>query len=355
MEVSELFEGAIQLLQKMISTPSFSREEDKTADILQDYLRGHGISTERSKNNVWASSQNHRSDVPVILLNSHHDTVKPSGDWEQDPFTPFLQDDKLIGLGSNDAGGSVVALVATFLYLNSLPKLPYKLILAISAEEEVSGKNGVKSILSQLGPIDLGVVGEPTTMQMAIAEKGLIVLDCIARGKAGHAARDEGINALYLAIKDIDWFRSHKFDRSSELLGYSKMSVTQISGGQQHNMVPDECRFVVDIRTNERYSNDEVLQIVQSNIDSEISPRSYHLNSSAIPIDHPVVVKGNDLGLQSYGSPTLSDQAMMDFWTLKIGPGHSSRSHTAGEFIYVSEIEHGIQTYIELLQDLQLD
>jgi len=353
-EMDLLTEKAFDFLKKLIATPSFSREEHATASLIEEFLGDHEIVSHRQGNNVWAKSSNHKPGVPLVLLNSHHDTVKPSRDWKGDPFDPTLGKGKLTGLGSNDAGASVVSLLASFAYLQNLPELPFKLIVAITAEEEISGKNGVKSILPELGEIDLGIVGEPTGMQMAIAEKGLIVLDCQAYGKAGHAARKEGENALYKALKDIDWFRTYVFEKPSDLLGETIMTVTQIEAGQQHNVVPDECRFVVDIRTNEKYNNEEVIELIKDHIQSEVTPRSYHLNSSSIELDHPIVRKGINSGLTYYGSPTLSDQSMMNFDTIKIGPGKSERSHTAGEFIHYHEIERGIQTYIELLTDLKL-
>lgn len=353
MTLDQITDDCITLLQRMIAIPSFSREENQTADLLISFFEKYQCQPKRLKNNVWCESSNHPQKAPVILLNSHHDTVQYGEGWLTDPHTPTLNGDKLIGLGSNDAGASVVSLIATFIYLNQLPSLPYKIIIAISAEEEVSGKDGIRLLLPELGKIDLGIVGEPTQMRGAIAEKGLIVLDCIAHGKTGHAAREEGENALYKALKDIQFFQNHPFQLESPILGKTKMTVTQIEAGSQHNVVPDRCRFVVDIRTNELYQNTEVIEEIKNHIQSEITPRSYHLNSSRIDTNHPLVEKLVKMGRETYGSPTLSDQASMKFQTIKLGPGMSARSHTPNEFIYLSEIREGIQLYVQLLKDFQ--
>lgn len=349
-----LVEDAIVLLQNLIYTPSFSKEERNSALLIRHFLESKGITVHQKAYNIWAEADNHIANAPVLLLNSHHDTVKPSEGWFTDPFKPLIKEGKLFGLGSNDAGASAVSLLATFLYLSKLPQLPYKLIVAISAEEEISGQNGISSILEELGPIDLAIVGEPTGMEMAIAEKGLMVLDCTAHGKAGHAARNEGENAIYRALADLEWFQNYQFDKVSPVLGPVKMTVTQINAGSQHNVVPDKCSYVVDIRSNECYSNQEILDIIKENVSSEVMARSTRLNASGIALDHAVVKKGLELGLGHYGSPTLSDQALMGFPTLKIGPGQSSRSHTANEYILLSEIEEGIKTYIRLLEGLDL-
>jgi len=353
-DIDLLVEDAVILLQNLIHTPSFSKEEKNTALLLRHFLESKGVEVHQNGNNIWAVAENHREGAPVILLNSHHDTVKPANGWETDPFKPTIQDGKLIGLGSNDAGASAVSLLAAFLYLRKLPQLPFKLIVAITAEEEISGQNGISSILDELGAIDLGVVGEPTGMQMAIAEKGLMVLDCVAHGKAGHAARDEGENAIYKAMSDLKWFREYAFEKVSPVLGPVKMTVTQINAGSQHNVVPDRCNYVVDIRSNECYSNQEILEIVQQNVQAEATARSTRLNASGIALEHPIVKKGLALDLGYYGSPTLSDQALMGFTTLKIGPGQSSRSHTPNEYIMLDEIEEGIRIYIELLEGLEI-
>jgi acetylornithine deacetylase len=348
--INALVDKAVTLLIDLIKTPSFSREEAKTASILQGFLSAHGVIAQRQGNNVWAYSEQVDVAKPTILLNSHHDTVKPGEGWNHSPFGAIIEGDKLIGLGSNDAGASAVSLLAAFVHFYKKPTA-FNLICAITAEEEISGANGIRSLLPELGKIDLAIVGEPTGMNLAIAEKGLIVLDGTAHGKTGHAARDEGENALYMAIDDIQWLRSYQFPKVSELLGPVKTTVTQISAGQQHNVVPDQCQFVVDVRTNELYQNQEIVDFLRANMRSELVPRSTHLNSSSIPENHPLVRKGLQMGKQVYGSPTLSDQSMMPFDTLKMGPGESARSHTPDEYILLSEIRAGIHDYIELLTD----
>jgi acetylornithine deacetylase len=344
---------AISLLKKLIATKSFSREEDKTADIIEAFFKEKNISTERKGNNIWAKNAFYTEGLPVVLLNSHHDTVKPVTGWTRDPFSPDIENGILYGLGSNDAGGPLVALIATFCHFYD-KKLPFNIILAATAEEEISGANGIASILPELPPIAVGIVGEPTMMQMAVAEKGLMVVDGIAHGKAGHAARNEGVNAIYNALEDIETIKNFKFDKTSDFLGDIKMTVTQIQAGTQHNVVPDTCKFVIDIRSNECYSNAEIFEIIQKEVKSELKPRSFRLNSSRIALTHPLVLRGMGLGLSYYGSPTLSDQALMPFETLKIGPGDSARSHTANEYIGVKEIEEGIEVYKKLLESLYI-
>lgn len=345
---------AIHLLQQLIATPSLSRDEDQTATLIYNFLQAEGAAPQRKFNNVWASSA--ISDkLPTILLNSHHDTIKPSSSWTLDPFQPLEKDGKLYGLGSNDAGGALVSLIATFLVLKNDPTRPYNLILAATAEEEVSGKNGIECILPDLGKLDLAIVGEPTQMQMAVAEKGLMVLDCKALGISGHAARNEGVNAIYKALPDIEWFRTFQFDLKSELLGPVKMSVTQINAGSQHNVVPDACSYVVDVRTNECYRNEEALQVIKNYVkNSEVVPRSTRINSSFIPLEHPFVQRGLSLGLNYYGSPTTSDQTLIPCTSIKIGPGDSARSHTADEYIFIDEVEKGIEIYLKLLSGLKI-
>jgi len=352
--MNNYFEEAIHLLKKLISIPSLSREEDKTASVLFDFLNSYNLSPKRNGNNVWVKS--YLSDtLPTILLNSHHDTVKPASSWTLDPFTPLEKDEKLYGIGSNDAGASLVSLLMAYLQLESLADRPYNLIYTATAEEEVSGKGGIESILGELGPIELAIVGEPTKMQMAVAEKGLMVLDCKTAGVSGHAARNEGINAIYKAMEDIEWFSTFQFPNKSELLGPVKMSVTIINAGSQHNVVPDNCSYVVDVRTNEYYKNEEALLIIKEHIkNSEAIPRSTRINSSNISLEHPLVKRGLELGLSYYGSPTTSDQALIPCTSLKIGPGDSARSHTADEFIYLEEIEKGIEIYVKLLKNLSL-
>lgn len=344
---------ALTLLQTLIRIPSISREEEQAADFLQNYIEETGIMTGRSGNNIWCISPMFDTRKPTLLLNSHIDTVKPVNGWRKHPFTPKSENGKLYGLGSNDAGASVVSLFQAYRYLSSTEQ-NYNLIFLASCEEEVSGKNGIESVLPQLPPIALGIVGEPTEMQPAIAEKGLMVLDVTAHGKAGHAARNEGDNAIYKVMKDIEWFRTYRFPEESSLLGPVKMSVTQINAGTQHNVIPDLCTFVVDIRSNEFYSNEELFQAITQQICSEAKARSFRLNSSRIDIHHPFVQRAISLGKVPFGSPTLSDQALMKFPSVKIGPGKSSRSHTADEYILVSEIEDAIATYIQLLDGLRI-
>ena len=344
---------AITLLSSLISIPSISREEEKVADFLQNYIEENGIMTGRSGNNIWCISPMFDIKKPTILLNSHIDTVKPVNGWRKHPFTAKMEDGKLYGLGSNDAGASVVSLFQVYRHLSATQQA-YNLIFLASCEEEVSGKNGIESVLPQLPPITLGIVGEPTEMHPAIAEKGLMVLDVQAHGKAGHAARDEGDNAIYKALDDIQWFRTHRFPKESSLLGPVKMSVTQVNAGTQHNVIPDLCSFVVDIRSNECYSNEELYQEICSHIQSEAKARSFRLNSSRIDLEHPFVQRAIRLGRTPFGSPTLSDQALMKFPSVKMGPGKSSRSHTADEFIMISEIEEAISMYIKILDGLIL-
>jgi acetylornithine deacetylase len=352
--IQEYTEKAVQLLHQLIGTPSFSREEEGTAAILYAVLQDRDVDVQQSGYNVWARNQHWQEGKPVILLNSHHDTVKPAKGYTLDPFVPQIEGDKLFGLGSNDAGGPLVSLIFTFLHFYERQDLPFNLILAATAEEEISGPNGIASLLPQLGPINLGIIGEPTKMQLAIAEKGLMVIDGEAIGRSGHAARNEGLNALYIALDDIQWLRNYSFPKVSPFLGPVKATVTQIQAGSQHNVVPDRCDFVIDVRTNELYSNEEAFIILQSNTKSILKARSFRLNSSSLPEDHPIVQKGKSMGLTTFGSPTLSDQALMSFPTLKIGPGDSARSHTADEYIRISEIAEGIRLYIELLEGLNI-
>jgi len=344
----------IDLLKTLIATPSPSREEEKAAGVIRAYLHSRGIAFHTKGNNTWCINAGFDPRKPVILLNSHIDTVRPVRGWTYDPFAATAEGDKITGLGSNDAGGSVVSLMALFLHFYLRDKLPYNLIYSATAEEEISGDNGIASILPELPPISFALVGEPTGMEMAIAEKGLMVLDCIAQGKAGHAARDTGVNALYKAIDDIQKLRNFRFEKTSALLGPVKISVTQIQAGTQHNVVPDRCSFVADVRTNEHYSNKEVFDIIRGIITSEISARSFRLNSSGISPDHPVAMKAVREGIRLSGSPTTSDQAVIPCPSVKMGPGNSNRSHTADEYIMVSEILEGIKTYIRLFEDLYL-
>lgn len=353
MSVDEKYYDAVDLLKAMIQIPSFSHEEDAVATMLENYIRKNGHSPHRKGNNVWILSPNFSDSKPTILLNSHIDTVKPVSAWTRNPFEAIEEDGKLYGLGSNDAGASLVSLLHAFFLLTEKPQR-YNLVFLASCEEEVSGKGGVEFALPELPKPTFGIVGEPTGMHPAIAEKGLMVLDCIAHGKSGHAARNEGDNAIYKAMKDIEWFRTFEFPKVSETLGPIKMSVTMINSGTQHNVVPDRCEFVVDIRSTDTYSNQELFEIIDSHTESEIKARSFRLNSSGISLDSPFVQRAIMVGKEPYGSPTLSDQALMNFPTVKIGPGESSRSHTADEYIELDEIREAIELYYKLLDGLKI-
>ncbi len=347
-----LFQDSLDLLCKLISIPSFSREEENTASAIELFLKEKGIETHRKLNNVWAFNKHYNASKPTILLNSHHDTVKPNAGYTRDPFSADLEDGKLYGLGSNDAGGCLVSLIAAFRYFYDKKGLKYNFCLAATAEEEISGRNGIELIIPELGPLDFAIVGEPTLMDLAVAERGLMVLDCVAHGKAGHAAREEGENAIYKAIKDIEWFRTYEFAKKSALFGPIKMSVTVIEAGSQHNVVPAICKFTVDVRVTDAYRNEEVLKIISNHISSDVTPRSTRLKPSSIPLDHPIVKAGIAMGRNTYGSPTTSDQALLDIDSLKIGPGNSARSHMADEFVYVDEIKEGIELYIKLISEI---
>ncbi len=367
----QLYIDAVELLKKLISTPSFSKEEDKTADIIEAFLQHRHIKTNRVLNNVWATNKYFNPVKLTILLNSHHDTVKPNPQYTKDLFTPVIEDGKLYGLGSNDAGGCLVSLIAAFLHFHQQKNLTHNLVLTATAEEEISGRNGIEALLKDeefqqvtesltkppFSPKGLlwrgggAIVGEPTLMNLAIAEKGLLVLDCIAHGKAGHAAREEGENAIYKAIKDIEWFKNYRFPKVSEWLGPVKMSVTSIqTENRAHNMVPSQCSFIVDVRVTDEYTHEEVLATIQQNVVSEVKPRSMRMRSTRIDTDHPIVKAGIEIGKKIYGSPTSSDKALIPFPALKCGPGDSARSHTADEFIYLAEIEKGIEDYIKMLE-----
>ena len=346
------FMDTVELLMNMIRIPSVSREEKDAADYMERWMKGNGFEARRLGNNLWMES-GPADGRPTILLNAHIDTVKPASGYTRDPFTPEIEDGCLYGLGSNDDGGSLIALLETYSRLIQKEQ-PYRLIFSATAEEEVSGKGGLDLILPELGRIDFGVMGEPTGMRMAVAERGLMVLDCTAYGKSGHAARNEGVNAIYKAIEDIQWFKSHSFDRVSDFLGAVKMSVTQINAGNQHNVVPDKCMFVVDVRPNGMYTNPELLELIKSSVSCEVKERSTRIGSSHLPMDHPAVVRGLSLGLELFGSPTTSNQALCHFPTLKIGPGDSARSHSADEYIRLDEIANGIETYVALLDGLRL-
>lgn len=348
----ELYQGSLDLLKKLIATPSFSKEENRAAEIIQEFFASHQVLSHRKGNNVWAINRYFDALKPTLLLNSHHDTVKPNPAYIRNPFDPSVENGKLFGLGSNDAGGPLVSLIATFLYFYEQKNSKYNVIIAATAEEEISGHNGIESIWSDLPKIDCAIVGEPTLTDIAVAEKGLLVLDCVAKGKAGHAAREEGVNAIYEALKDIEWFHSFEFPKISPTLGKVKMSVTVINAGQAHNQVPPECKFTVDIRVTDSYTLEEVLDVVKQNVKSEVTPRSLRLRPSGIPETHPLILSAKKLGRKLYGSPTTSDQALIPVSSIKMGPGDSARSHSADEFIYLDEIRQGIESYIRLIEGL---
>jgi acetylornithine deacetylase len=349
-DINQLTDKAIALLKQLIATPSFSKEENETAEIICNFFSELGAEYARIGNNVYAKNKHYDPSKKSVLLNSHHDTVKPNAKYTKDPFAPIVEDGKLFGLGSNDAGGCLVSLVATFLYYYDRADLNHNVVFAASAEEEISGVNGIELVLPYLGKIDFGIVGEPTKMEMAVAERGLMVIDCIAHGRAGHAARNEGENALYIALDDITWIRNSKFEKVSPLLGESRMTVTIIgTENQQHNVVPPQCKFVIDVRVNELYTFEEMLNLLKDNIKSQFKPRTTRMKPTSIALDHPLVKAGTALGRGYYGSPTTSDKALMPFPALKMGPGDSARSHTADEFIYIDEIKQGIDMYIQLL------
>lgn len=348
--VETLSSEALSLLKQLIETQSFSKEEDGTALLLEAFFVKNDIPFERKKNNLWAFNKYFEASKPTLLLNSHHDTVKPNKSWTRDPYEAKVEDGKLFGLGSNDAGGCLVSLLATFAYFYERRDLTYNIAMAATAEEEISGKEGLEIVVPELPEIAFAIVGEPTEMHLAVAEKGLLVLDCIARGKSGHAAREEGDNAIYKALDDINWIRSYQFPKVSSTLGPVKMSVTIIGAGTQHNVVPDVCNFTIDVRATDQYTLEEIIEIIQSHLQSEVHARSIRLRPSSISMDHAIVKAGLALGRNTYGSPTTSDQALLDCPSLKMGPGHSGRSHSADEFIYVHEIEAGIKQYITMLE-----
>ena len=344
---------AIALLKVLVATPSTSRNENGAADVMQQRMESYGLMTHRVKNNVWTICPDYDASRPTILLNAHIDTVKAVSSWTRDPFQPAVEDGKLYGLGSNDCGGGLCSLLQTFRFLTSKPQ-SYNLIYLASAEEEVSGKDGISLALPELPKIDVAIVGEPTGMQPAIAEKGLMVLDMTAHGKSGHAARNEGINAIYEALPDIEWVRDYRFEKVSEYLGPVKMTVTVINAGTQHNVIPDECRMLIDVRTNEKYTNEEVFGIIRDHVRSDLHAHSFRLQPSHISSSHPLVRRCVAMGMEPYGSPTLSDQALMSFPSFKLGPGESARSHSADEFICLSEIEDAVEKYIRLLDGATL-
>jgi len=350
---SDTIQQATSLLKQVLSIPSLSREETQVCGFLQEWFREKGFHVFRKNNNIWIKSFRGEH-LPTILMNSHMDTVKPSSDWTLDPYLPEIHGNKIYGLGSNDAGGSVIAMIFAFLEMNEQPERDYNLILVLSSEEEISGAKGISSVIEELGKFDLAIIGEPTGMKMAVSERGLIVLDCVAHGKAGHAAHKNGENAIMKAMADITLLDSMKFEKVSEFLGEVGVCVTQVEGGTQHNVIPDICRFVVDVRTNEHYNNEDILRIISSQLSSEVIPRSMRLASSSLHMSHPLVIKAISMGIETFGSKTLSDQAVIPGPSVKIGPGVSERSHQADEYILTEEIEQGIEIYIKLLTGFKL-
>ncbi|WP_417369529.1 M20 family metallo-hydrolase [Gelidibacter japonicus] len=351
--IQKLTTDAIALLKNLIEIPSFSSEEDKTADLIEQWFQKYNIDYKRTVNNVWALNKHFDASKPTLLLNSHHDTVKPNTAYTKDPFKAIVEDTKLFGLGSNDAGGCLVSLIATFTYFYEQPDLNYNLVIVASAEEESSGPNGLNSMLKVIPKIDVAIVGEPTLMQLAIAEKGLVVFDAKVKGTPSHSAHPNDDNAIYNCISVLQWFKDYKFEKVSDVLGEVKLTVSQIKAGKQHNAVPAEVDLVVDVRVNDCYSNAEIVEILQKEAPCDsIIPRSLRLNSSSIPKEHALVKAGIALGRETYGSPTLSDQAVLTCPSLKLGPGDSTRSHSADEFIYISEIEEGIELYVKLLEKI---
>lgn len=350
MDQTKLTTEAIELLQKLIATQSFSSEEDGTAAHIENWFKEHDIPFRRKANNIWATNKYFEEGKPTLLLNSHHDTVQPNNGYTRDPYSPDIEDGKLYGLGSNDAGGCLVSLLATFTYFYEQTNLSYNLVIVASGEEESSGPDGLNSMLEVIPKIDVAIVGEPTQMHLAVAEKGLVVFDAKVKGTPSHAAHPNDDNSIYKCIPVLQWFKAYSFDKVSDALGEVKLTVTQIKGGKQHNAVPADVDLVVDVRVNDKYSNQEVADLLQAEAPCELIPRSLRLNSSSIPVDHELVKAGISLGRKTYGSPTLSDQATLTCPSLKLGPGDSIRSHSANEFIYVDEIEEGISIYIKLLK-----
>lgn len=353
MEHTDYLKDAVELLKALIAAPSISREEDKAADAMVRFVIKCGFDYKREINNVWVIDPHFDAKRPTLLLNAHLDTVKAVDSWTHHPFTPEVEGDTIYGLGSNDCGGGLVSLLQTFRMLVRKPQ-KYNVIYLASAEEEISGKNGIEKIIPMLPPIDVAIVGEPTGLQPAIAEKGLMVLDITSHGKSGHAARNEGINAIYEAIDDIQWFKNYRFLKDSDVLGPTHMNVTIINAGTQHNVIPDKCTFTVDVRSNENYTNQEIYDFICSKVKSEVKARSFRLCSSHISINHPLMQRALSMKLMPFGSPTLSDQALMPFPSFKLGPGESCRSHAADEFIRISEIDKAIDLYFTLLDGAEI-
>ena len=354
MDYNTYLNDAVELLKALIATPRISRDETEAANLIEERMTRWGLNSKREANNLWAVADNYDTAKPTLLLNAHIDTVKPVQTWTRDPHQPTIEDDRLFGLGSNDCGGGLVTLLQVFRILKDSER-QYNLVFLASAEEEVSGKNGVERVLPLLPKIDVAIVGEPTGMQPAIAEKGLMVIDGYAKGVSGHAARNEGVNAIYEALDDLMWLRDYRFRKESALLGATKMTVTQVDSGTQHNVIPDTLHFVIDVRTNEYYQNEYVFAFLQKQMKRcELKARSFRLHSSSIATDHPLVKRCVELGLQPFGSPTLSDQALMPFPSFKLGPGESSRSHSADEFICISELENALNIYLQILCSIVL-
>ncbi len=348
--IQELTQDAIALLKQLIETQSFSSEEDQTASHIEAWFQRYSVDYKRTQNNVWAVNKHFEESKPTLLLNSHHDTVKPNNGYTKDPLKAIVEDGKLYGLGSNDAGGCLVSLIATFTYYYNHENLKYNLVIVASAEEESSGPNGLNSMLSVIPKVDVAIVGEPTLMNLAVAEKGLVVFDAVLTGTPSHAAHPNDDNVIYKSIEALQWFKEYTFEKRSEALGDVKLTVSQINAGKQHNAVPADLKLVIDVRVNDAYSNAEIAEILQKEAPvTSITPRSLRLNSSSIPTDHDLVKAGVAMGRTTYGSPTLSDQAVLSCPSLKLGPGDSTRSHSADEFIYLNEIEEGIKIYVELL------
>ncbi len=343
---------AEELLEQMIKTPSLSRNEDEVADLLCGFLSDNGVLYHRKHNNVWAYNKRYDAAKQTLLLCSHHDTVPPGGGYTVNPFYPCRKNGRLYGLGSNDAGASLVSLLTSFLYFYDDADLNYNLCIALVGEEEVSGDKGVTSILPHLENISMAVVGEPTSMMMAVAERGLMVLDCVVKGRSGHAAHDNTLNPITAALPDLQWFSSYRFCRVSDMLGEVKMNVTVIHSGDKHNTVPDECRFTVDVRTNELYTNEEVLKIIRNNVRCEVVPRSMRLNPSSSDLSHPLIDAAGKMGIPFFGSATLSDQALLPFPSVKIGVGDTLRSHASDEYVQLSELDEGIDIFLELFSKI---
>ena len=353
MEKSDLFPQILQLLQKLIAQVSYSKEESDAAQIIRDFFSKQNIPYSTRVNNTWAFNQYYKDDLPTVLLNSHIDTVKANAHWTKDPFSPTIEGDKLYGLGSNDAGGALVSLIGAFLYFYEQKDLPFNLCIAATAEEEISGQNGIALISDITENCAVAIVGEPTENQMATAERGLMVVDATVHGVAGHAARNTGVNAIYLAVDDLQWFRTHQLDKQCPVLGPTKMTVTMIEAGKQHNVIPDLCTYVIDIRTTAAYEYQELIDFIQSHVHAKLKPRSMRLKPSLISEKHPIVQAAKDIGIQTFGSATLSDQSLLKIPSVKLGPGKSERSHTSDEFIYLEELEQGLHTYINLLKHLK--